>query len=135
MLTQRYFQNQCYRVNQILLEKIKFLRKSFTILVSKMKETLKEILPSLLVYWILLTDIKLCKQNLEIRKKSYFAYWIFSESIYDFLKCFFKGTAKRSELCKCNSLLVSGMYWHKRITHSLKIWRLWHLILPGNFLQ
>ena len=26
MLTQRYFQNQCYRVNQILLEKIKFLR-------------------------------------------------------------------------------------------------------------
>ena len=45
-----------------------------------------------------------------------------------------KRIVKRAELDKCDIRLVSRILWHKRITPSLKEWRLWHCIFTGNFL-
>ena len=48
------------------------------------------------------------------------------------LKLWLTGTVKRAELNKCDICLVSRILWHKRITPSLKEWRIWHFILTDN---
>ena len=45
-----------------------------------------------------------------------------------------KEILKWSQPCKCVILLVSRIFWHKRINPSLKEWRFWYLILTGHFL-
>ena len=44
-----------------------------------------------------------------------------------------KGILKRPEPCKCNILLVSRIFRHKRITPSLEEWRFSCLIVTGDF--
>ena len=45
----------------------------------------------------------------------------------------FKGIVKWAEPWKCVILLVSRIFWHKRINTSLREWRFWYLILIGHF--
>ena len=45
-----------------------------------------------------------------------------------------KGIVNRAEPYQCDIRLVSQILGHKRISSSLKEWRLWQLILTRNFL-
>ena len=45
-----------------------------------------------------------------------------------------KGIVTRAEPYQCDIRFVSQILWHKRISSSLKEWRLWQLILTRDFL-